>query len=37
MVNGKVIKKENIRLKVEAKDWREAIKKSGRVLRIMDI
>lgn len=33
MVNGKVIKKENIRLKVEAKDWREAIKKSGRVLK----
>lgn len=34
MINEKIIKKENIRLKVEADDWREAIRKSGEILKI---
>lgn len=34
MLDKKIIEKENIRLKVEAVDWREAIRKSGEILRI---
>lgn len=34
MLDKKIVEKENIRLKVEAKDWREAIRKSGEILGI---
>lgn len=33
MIDNKIIDKENISLKIEANDWREAIRRSGEILK----